>query len=63
MEVYDELIKALKEIKRLENILNELEKESYLGMIENRKNNDYEKGLYCAYKHINHIIKERWINK
>ena len=47
-----------KEIDRLNNIINELEKESYLGMVENQNNNDYSKGLYCAYEYINKRIKE-----
>lgn len=46
-----------KEIERLNNIINELEKESHLGMIENQNNNDYSKGLYCAYEYINKRIK------
>lgn len=49
---------AIKEIDRLNNIINQLEKESYLGMIENQNNNDYSKGLYCAYEYINKKIKE-----
>ena len=47
-----------KEIERLNNIINELEKESYLGMIENQNNNDYAKGLYTAYKYINDKLQE-----
>jgi len=40
------------------DIINELEKESHLGMLENQNNNDYAKGLYCAYEYINKKIKE-----
>lgn len=47
-----------KVIKAQDNIINELEKESYLGMLENQNNNDYSKGLYTAYKYINDKIKE-----
>ena len=47
-----------KENERLNNIINELEKESYLGMIENQNNNDYAKGLYTAYKYINDKLQE-----
>lgn len=46
------------EIERLNNIIKELEKESYLGMIENQNNNDYSKGLYTAYKYINDKLQE-----
>jgi len=46
------------EIERLNNIINDLEKESYLGMLENQNNNDYSKGIYTAYKYINDKIKE-----
>lgn len=46
------------EIYRLNNIIDELEKESHLGMLENQNNNDYAKGLYCAYAYINNKIKE-----
>ena len=46
------------EIERLNNIINELEKESYLGMLENQNNNDYAKGLYTAYKYINDKLHE-----
>ena len=57
-----------REIERLNNIINEIEKESYLGRIENQNNNDYSKGLYTAYKYINDKIKElkgsdkEWLN-
>ena len=47
-----------KENQRLNNIIKELEKESYLGMIENQNNNDYSKGLYTAYKYINDKLQE-----
>ena len=45
-------------IERLNNIINELEKESYLGMLENQNNNEYAKGLYTAYKYINDKLHE-----
>ena len=48
----------LNEIERLNNIINELEKESHLGMIENTANNDYSKGLNTAYEYINNKVKE-----
>ena len=47
-----------KEIERLNNIINKIEKESYLGMKENTNNNDYSKGLYTAYQYINNKLKE-----
>jgi len=47
-----------KEIKRLNNIINKLDRETYLGMIENQNNNEFSKGLYTAYKYINDKIKE-----
>ena len=50
--------KQQEEIERLNNIIIELEKESYLGMIENQNNNDYAKGLYTAYKYINDKLQE-----
>lgn len=50
--------KLQNENDRLNNIINELEKESHLGMLENQNNNDYAKGLYCAYEYINKKIKE-----
>lgn len=40
------------------NIINKLEKESYLGMLENQNNNEYAKGLYTAYKYINDKLQE-----
>ena len=51
-----ETYELLNEIERLNNIINELEKESHLGMLENQNNNDYAKGLYCAYEYINQKI-------
>ena len=53
-----EMWELLEEIERLNNIIKELEKESYLGMIENQNNNDYSKGLYTAYKYINDKLQE-----
>ena len=47
-----------KEIERLNNIINKLDRETYLGMIENQNNNEFSKGLYTAYKYINDRIKE-----
>lgn len=43
-------------LKEKDNIIDELERESYLGMLENQNNNDYAKGLYCAYEYINQKI-------
>ena len=57
-ELYDFMNYQDKEIERLNNIIKELEKESYLGMIENQNNNDYSKGLYTAYKYINDKLQE-----
>lgn len=45
-------------LKEKDNIINELERESYLGMIENTANNDYSKGLNIAYEYINNKVKE-----
>ena len=47
-----------KEIERLNNIIDELEEVSYLGMIENTANNDMSKGLNIAYEYINNKIQE-----
>ena len=55
---YYDMAEKDKEIERLNNIINELEKESYLGMLENQNNNDYAKGLYTAYKYINDKLQE-----
>jgi len=52
------IINQKQEIERLNNIISELEKESYLGMLENQNNNDYAKGLYTAYKYINDKLHE-----
>ena len=48
-----------KEIERLNNIINELEKESYLGRKENEdKGNDYQNGLAVAYNYIYNKIQK-----
>ena len=58
MNCDDKIKEQQEEIERLNNIIKELEKESYLGMIENQNNNDYSKGLYTAYKYINDKLQE-----
>ena len=58
IEFHSEFCNKQAEINRLNNIINELEKESYLGMIENQNNNDFAKGLYTAYKYINDTLQE-----
>lgn len=55
----DELEEKDKEIERLNNIINKIEKESYLGRKENEdKGNDYQNGLAVAYNYIYNKIQE-----
>lgn len=59
LEVYKKWYEEQQEeIERLNNIIDELERVSYLGMIENTANNDMSKGLNIAYEYINNKVKE-----
>ena len=45
-------------LKHYKSIIEQIEKETTLGMKENTNNNDYAKGLFCAYQYINDKLQE-----
>lgn len=50
-EIYDLL-------KHYKSIIEQIQKETRLGMKENTNNNEYAKGLFSAYQYINDKVKE-----
>ena len=45
-------------LKHYKSIIEQIKKETTLGMRENTNNNEYAKGLFSAYQYINNKIKE-----
>ena len=45
-------------LKHYKSIIEQIEKETTSGMKENTNNNDYAKGLFCAYQYINDKLQE-----
>lgn len=45
-------------LKHYKSIIEQIQKETRLGMKENTNNNEYAKGLFSAYQYINDKVKE-----
>lgn len=58
IEFHSEFCNKQAEINRLNNIINELEKDIDLELYKTRANNEYNKGLFNAFRYVKNKLQE-----